>query len=480
MKRRFACALCLLLILGLTLSYALLSPRILQFESPTYLKGYLRPDKSVLYKVLDIRYSEVGWYRARELSNAFNLLESQLLVYLKHKGIVTFFSPIHYIAILIIAMTHFLISRRLLVSLGVLNALLLSLIFVSSPAAAITLGYFRTGKVLCAVLLVMMAWLLFSASRHYPPSTFAVLSAGSVGVLALCACLLDEQGVGYTFIVLVFCVAVIHKYSYRMLRGHAIALILSLGAYFLYRIFLGPFLIRSVTGTEGISVLPLLARSAYVYTLPTAALLLGDYVGYLYGNYTVSAKCILLSILLIPIWTRVYQLRGVRLLPLDHFAQELKQYMGPFVINNTSLLVIWLVVGLNIGLVMAFPPIAGEDIRFVYYPLPSTGLILVASSIGLDRLARSVSDIKKYDARVIQCCLTLILSFVLVMNLIGIPMYKRTLANGVMKPYYDAYPALMACIVGDDFSPVNLQIRRRSDGAVAFDYLEFCHYYQQQ
>jgi hypothetical protein len=198
---------------------------------------------SFLMKVFDPR--SVDYYRARELSYAADYLDAQWVRLLAERDIFFFVAPSAILASLALVVLGWRLLPRALSDLSASARWLGLLVFLSNFVVLTTMGiYYRSTKPLVAPLLLGL--LLLVLAEHRRPRLTPGAGFGVVFATALAMSLLDRVGLFYTLTT-----ALALGLTFALTRrgaGLAAGSVAAVGAWLLYRSWLGPWLIHLTNG----------------------------------------------------------------------------------------------------------------------------------------------------------------------------------------------------------------------------------------
>lgn len=310
-------------------------------ESGKYLVNYLE-EKPILTKLYDYHQHDAEVYRPRELGNVFNMIDSYLVLSFAAVGLTNFLSPLHFLCMFVIVSVPLAIAYK--EKTHRVLAVLLGLLFLTTPQPFMTTYYFRTSKSVVSMFIALYIWLLYSKKNNWIQTTAMFFLTVAMGTT-------DEMGIlmAVAFCLYFSCQIFFSSQKLKYVR-YVISSGVGLGGVFFYRNIISPRVTTFVLGE-----VPVIwgQNSLHLSSIPTAIELLFSYLGFLTGGIR--------GIFLLPLVTSVG-------LVLTYEIYKKKFFFLVFS-GLTGLAVSFFTLAVALML-SAHEIIAGEELRLIYYPLP--------------------------------------------------------------------------------------------------------------
>jgi hypothetical protein len=426
------------------------------FYVSTFGSGYLHPEaeamllnytdgRDLLNKIFDPRWTDWGYYQARELSYLVDYLDYNFISISIRSGVLHFLSLSTYLGILLMALLLVGFFRKRL-ALDKVTSILLLLLFLTSSSIITAGAVFRSAKIGVGVSLIGMLSLLYK--RYQTVDSQDRVDYFLIFLWSLAAILFDRQGVfivGATILVL----ATLHR-SPDFNRWKCIgALAIASAVGIAYNFIIAPALILHFSGYSasfGYQELPL---RTFILALPYF-LLNGFYL--FLGNlkYTLGNNDLLLAAMLLACFVYI---------PVSvHRAGGVRAYLrdGALALQHFAIFVSALLVLMNSLMFLRHPPLAWIDVQRVYYWIPCTVIII----FGLALISREM--ISEYGHRPIWFLLTAMVCG----NVLCVPEHFQVLRNGHLQGYMSAYQQYSQVIrlARDPLYEIQPEIRQRPLG----------------
>ncbi len=398
---------------------------IFPFHEAYFWMKFNLSNASLLQKIFDYRFTETldpqKVMRFREVASLFNLLDVQFMYRLAQIGMPHFLSATFYISVVAIISMNILFTYKYISKRFVWLSLLLSLIYITSPTIFWGGFYFRSSKILAALGISIMMWMLFFAKRAYMGGRklrFGLIFG--LWLTALLSMLADEQSI--FAVLIIFTISSMYFFgtlSKTFYKTSAALFLAGIGV-ILYRTIIAPWIILRVVG----SLAPIysandpriannLLNPAQIFL--TLKLFL-RYAATSLGNIpTFAASIPLLAMVILARKSERMEdkvriegkLRYWRLLLISPLVITLTALVGIFCFLHVALL------KSNFNL-MARPL---DSLR--YYPTPTVTAWFIGASLIL------YSFVSKYSRSLVV--LEFILVGILLLNIAAIPVHKRFL-----------------------------------------------------
>ncbi len=398
-------------------------------EAQTYLNNYLNIDHNFLYKIYNLPGSGFGQlsdsgYRARELSHIFNFLDSQFILFSYSINLPHLLSITHYLCLLATLGLWILLTRKWLKAEHRFIGILFLLLFLTSPAPFFSGFYFRTGKILTSLFILLGFYLTLLFRDEILSKKQTSLNVILTILLSFCwgCCigLFDEIGMatlGIFALLLLFRLSQHHHWIYLQ-----IGLLFSLLFLILYKVKLGPFLV-AYWGTDKSSLVALtppqpslqldLNWQTYFHLSP----LFLDYLSLLMGNFN-------------PLITSLFCLLIMSLTILTTFINPLPNIIKQPIPILNSLAISFFIVSIAMVLILRImevqhPPLLWSDVQRIYYSLPFT----LVFTLGLFALTCHLLKMMTLNPWIIVGVVGLLILF----NVNEIPNHYQIISNGHLK-----------------------------------------------
>jgi hypothetical protein len=425
-------------------------------EADQFLVDHLS-ERSFLSKVLSPHSHDASQYQARELSHVLEFFDAQFIYWCVKRKTPHFYSIITYTILLLISILHVRYCSNHLKLDPALGVLLVA-VFWTTPCIFFSGQYFRNAKQGTALLLFLLVWHLIRVYQNggtpLANSKKALLLLQTF-VLSVGLCWMDRQGFFLlaALIITLLAFAVGPKFPNRWLLicGMGAGLI----AHTLYAKFIGPDLIRDISGFEvsfEYQKLPWdkLSEDWLTYLWQGTVLLI-NYFRYLFANLTGgltlfvwAAMCRLFSKL------RVNPAASGEASPQR---MELKSFFGWIFIGWLGLLTI-----MNALMALRHEPMTWPDLRIFPHWIPITLLALLAATFAVrTSLIRFALPI--WAPR-------LILAAFVISNVSALPEHYRIFRTGHLQGYVAAAPHLLKAIRDlYNIPPGSVPLRQKFDTA---------------
>ncbi|MBN8216015.1 MAG: hypothetical protein J0L75_05200 [Spirochaetes bacterium] len=396
---------------------------IRHMEANWYFGHYLDPHSGFLSKIFNVVDSDASHYfRAREVSTLFNYLDTQLVFWGFAAGFPHLLSLVHYLALALLVVAYGFFARTLFGNRGIFLSGLLLLAYLSSPSVFFTGFYFRTGKTLVALLMVVSAAFLLGLwrtakdagpadRRHFVAAGFAFLLGASLG-------LLDEIGLAYLGVITGFLALQLIVQRPPRLRASWIGLVAALAFVFLYRSWLGPMIVRHfVAGDQSLWTVGGGAKLRLAQLIPNldALRLFLSYFGMMLGNLPPVPALAAVG-LACAVFVKGSPWDIAAASPLVRWSARLSAPAAQAAMAIAAILVILQLMALQ------HKAILWEDVIRIYYAVPFGAVFLLGLSAALAALLA--------DPRVPAWPLAALLSLALCLNLVALPGHRTVIAQG--------------------------------------------------
>jgi len=400
----------------------------LQSESQSFILNYL-DNRPVLQKIFDIQKNDWGFYQARELSYFFDMLDANFIKISINFGFPHFYSLIYYLGLVIILFVTAKIVGNFIGLKSPLIVLLLFSLFLTAPAVFFSGIFFRTGKILSSVFLILILYLILQQLSPKNKKLSLLLLP-----LSFLMSISDRQGhfflLAITFIFFALW-AFTRKKTYK--RFFILFLFSSLIA-LLYDYYLGPSIIKRITGVQ-----------------PNIIFMRPDFLTYtrqdprwIISNLWLKLWSFVIDSLLFILDTFSYFLGNTHL-----FIIVLALVFGFVAIFKSKKKEIFLLLLLSFFLVfiMTFfmlikqPQMVWPGIRRIYYAFPLNLFILLFSSLAINQFIRFWPKTK--------VLLVFTLTTMLFLNIISLPNHYQIIRYSVESDEYKVHeysPRLFHCL----------------------------------
>jgi len=221
----------------ITVPTLILHGGFLHYEAQEFLPKLLS-DRSILTRLFDpTRQVEWYWYQARELSYLFDWIDAEFIGGFLHTPWIHFFSVTFVVGILILITLFVKIEKKI-----TWTTTLLLLAFLSSPVPIYSWFFFRTSKILVAVLSFAMVF----ACHRILSKKQTDLSRANIGWLfglGFLNTIADKQG---SFVALAFCGMFFLQFiakRERLFRQFSLTFLGVFVAHQVYNFWIGPALV---------------------------------------------------------------------------------------------------------------------------------------------------------------------------------------------------------------------------------------------
>ncbi len=324
-------------------------------------------DRPLLEKIFDV--GRWDFYRGRELSYVFDLLDAQWVRSLLERDVVFFLAPSAVLASLALVALAPLLAPRALPALDRATRWLCVLVLLSNFVFLSTMGMlYRATKPLVTPLLLGLLLLVVAESRR--PRLGPRAGGAAVFAVALVMSLLDRQGLFYV-LMLVPALGLAWILTRRG-RGLFLGAVAAVGAWWVYNDLLGPRIIHAVTGYwpdmgfQKVRPSQLLEPPAW----GQAVVVLGDWTSVLLGGLpSVLIGALAAAAAMAWAWGERRRPRRVALAGVVALGVVVAQ------------------VAMVALMVQRHPPVTWVGNRLWYYPLPYQALVVFGLLWSCERLA---------------------------------------------------------------------------------------------
>ena len=391
---------CLALIL-ISLSFAILE-NVYHGELDVYLPHYLG-NKNFLNIIFDpiceLDFTGTS-FRGRELGNIFNFIDAKALTYLFKFNVPAFISITYYASLIVIA-GFITLAIRFIYKKNQIHIQMLTLALLSSPPIILGGIFYRANKIIsgsailiCILLLDLIKKnLMKSRKRTWEKMSHALLLASSV-----LASLSDEQGFALVILLLVWDVLRNFKKPLVVDTAQKI-LIASILFAISYRICLGPYLFHAINGINATTPSVDIPNLINSFNLLASFKLLMVYTNYLFGNFDLSIKYLVIIWLgLLIIFCADFIILNIKKISCRQNTLSKHEKIIPLIwlALKTAIPLIWITSGLVVIIhimTLKHPAIFWPDI-VSYYSLPIIFFIFGMVFISLHKytLSKSIAN----------------------------------------------------------------------------------------
>jgi hypothetical protein len=441
--RRFRLLFLAATFVGLFLFSVYCSHDYLDGETVSYLITNLRP-VGFLNNVFNFKSHDFGVFRARELSYAFNIVDSYFVRAGFSWGVPHYLSLVHYIAVLLVSCLQLTWAKKYLRISWWQNTLLV-LLFLSSPITVLSGFHFRTSKVLVGLGAWALAWLFYFAVKTPAEAgrlPKPVLGSVLVTALTLAMTLFDEQGVflaGYFLMIsALWSLLAPNRYTVAFFIGTLLAVAL----HFLYRFAMAPFLFEFFTG--GSFSLGKTTPTPTLADLKAFRAEKGFSLAWLYFLFSYGGT------LVIAAPTAILLFWGAT----KRFAFSDGQFANGSWNSRLPALTFWatllaFIVANGLMLTRHTIMLWGMVTR-VYYGIPATMLMLAGAAFVISRIIENRPSYSR--------AITVLLAVCLVGNLVALPGHNRVRRTEFEQIHYRSYEhlgnAVKACVLQSSQEPM--------------------------
>lgn len=343
---------------------SLLHGGYLFYEGQFFLSNYL-DGRGLFQKVFSTHFSNWDCYQARELSFLFGLLDAQAIVIGSRLGFPFLYSVTSIVSVFVAAILVWRLIPRIAPRLSLTDAGLIVSLMLSTPAAALSSYYYRPGKALVAVFLVIACWQVFRMTTGERARSSALDSV----LLFLSATLLawsDPQGVFFVLLLASVVVGIIGLRS-PPARLTLVVLFSTLAANAFWRSAIGPMLSRIADGFVPNTAYERIAPRATFFNPSNywnAISLWRDDIGNFFGGSGAIGAVICLILIAVAYWMR----------PAANTADKGVQRHRVFVV---FLLVAAMLLALYTAMYAKLPSIVWPESRLVYYWIPEMVILAI-------------------------------------------------------------------------------------------------------
>jgi hypothetical protein len=431
------------------------NPGVFHPEMYTYMPAHIS-GKPILEIIFDIKTMNLGLWESRQLSYLIDVIDGNFVAWCIRLGIPHFRSITFYVFSLI-AVGYLWVSFTREMKADRLLSLLAIALLLFSPSFIYTL-YYRTSKIGVTLMMVILLCEIYRAlassigdetRRRKPIGLLLVFF-----LTGLALTLFDMLGVLFAGVLTGYCLILFLFKPNRTKAAILAGLGLALTTWAVYFLWLGPAIMRAVTGQ--------IANSAFLTQAPLQdliplmmtkipALILGM-MGILLGNMTkIQALFGLVLLGMGAIWlgigSQISSAKGP-LVNAQHPRKEGKnEGFGKrtyyWAVRNEPLFTLAVLIGgilvIYDFLVMRHKGILMPDVRIVYYVMPAAATLLFGIFTFLVRpgLYKKILNPNLYPV------IILFLLILLVGNVVGVIGDRSVLENGHIGDYYRFAPRLL-------------------------------------
>ena len=314
-------------------------------------------------------------FRGREVGSLFNYLDAQLLLFLFYSGIPIFISIVNYLALFMMVITCIWFTKIYIPS-QINVTYLCILIFLSSPPVVLSGTFYRSNKIVASLGLFMtMAMVIKRCLDEMQDCKRKNLLVDSflLFFFGLVACLTDEQGLIFTFLIFL-CLLIYSAFSTRKFLVEITVLFFVFMFYFLYVKIFGIFFFEYFNEVHPIATQFAIPNLANPQNILKSAKLLVRYVAYIFGNIGYGERATLV----------IYPLLGFLIFYLlsrrkGYFQILSKKFFWIFIF------IIFYTITVIHVMTLKHPPIFWLDI-VSYYSLPICTIIFVIFLVAIQYL----------------------------------------------------------------------------------------------
>lgn len=352
-----------------------------EFENERYLPYYLS-DTTVLQKIFDYTKNDVdGLYRARELSNFFNYLDTQIILISAKIGYPHLLSGVYYLIIFLIILIQARITSGWLNNRFLWINILTGILYITSPPIFLSGWYFRTSKVLVSLGISIFSLILFYASGRVRNA----VSGGRLlflltAVTGILMGLSDELGVAFTAVFCLFAATGLIIGKNRNFGNILAGGITAIFVYTVYRSIIGPYIAFRFSGLYPTAWIPnfINSRSLAAYA---AIGQITYYLSMMFGNIPEYLRSIPFILLWILTYTSLGRKSG------DH--GRIRTFITKSGLSALIILSGFLILSaILIPMIMASSFVSGER-AIAYYPIPFMTFIFVSFHILVTRTVKN-------------------------------------------------------------------------------------------
>lgn len=383
-------------------------------------------NRSPFVKIFDAERHRVGAYQSREFSYVVDSIDANFILYSSKIGVVHFYSFSFYLLVILITLLTIKISNKYYCQRSFFIQLIISSLYLTSPAAFLTANYYRSSKILTSFFIVLLIYLILTYLEKNKTNNKLLI------LISICAFLMstsDKQGAFFvlSFSAISFLIFVLERKLKKFMIF--ISFIISSCAYIVYSDYLGPWLIKYFSGT------PPPTYGSFLDFINTYKVILNNFFNsllylfyqfaYFFGNSSILAGsmiCIILTISFIYLF--VFKKR--------------KNDSDKIILSLPLLLLISSLGLISLMLVYSINLLTWPDVRIVYYNLPFVTLIFLFVSLLISRLTLIYPKIK-------NVVIAFLLIF-LMLNIKNIPVHYATLKNGHLKQSFNETAGVRKCI----------------------------------
>jgi hypothetical protein len=396
-------------------------------EANLFLHNYL-DHRPFLEKIFDAERHRDGAFQAREFSYIFDFIDAHMIwMSIKYFHIPQFYSFTFYALVFAIIALTYLLYTTFFRQKNVKIFLLITALYLTTPALFLGGEYFRSSKILVSFFLILLIFLhyLYTQSKLQNKKLVTM-----IGVSLFLMSLSDLQGSYYVLVLVAVSVLLLIYFKSKkyllLLAVNTTAVVL----YILYLNSIGPLLIMHFSGKA-----PWLIKYGsllkYYDALRINFVNATTFVGYQFsyffgsGSFVVGLMLAIIFLSMFGITVRYARSHKTKLVFLPF------SYYLPLLVVST--------IGM-VCLILAYSPgFTQIPLRLYYYNLSVVTLIYVFS---LFIIAHTVRQYPK-----LQTLISILLLVSLLGNIRALPGYSDAIHNGeYLKTATDSTPSLRACI----------------------------------
>ncbi len=402
----------------------------MHYEGQFFLAAYL-DGRDLPHKLFSARYDEWGCYQGRELSFAFGWLDAQLVSLGARVGLPHLYSITTIAATFGTVFALWRLLPRLAPGIDEVQAGLLSLLFLATPAASLSGYYYRPAKALVAFFFILAISQSVSILRG---ETWKRPQLQWLALIASAAAMgwSDRQGV-FLIPATIVVIAIVQW----PLSERARQLIAALLAAFLFNTIwsktAGPALAAWADGSmpdmrdERVSLRSTFGQLAH---FGIALRLWATQLGFYFGNSGLVGAAIAVVA------------SFIALIPRRRTAPEIPGSARVFLAVAVAAV---MAVGLYAGMWVKLASLSNPDSARVYYWAPTTVTIAIVAALALSNAVTRWPSIRNP--------VSLVLGILLTTSVLSLPQHARIIAAGVERERVDEGPRVVEC-----FSNVNRPI----------------------
>lgn len=424
-----------------------------------YFLRQFQEDKPFLVRIFNNSVELNSGFQAREFSYIIDFIDGQFLIRSARLGIVHFYSFSHYVGIFMIASLAFIMSKRYFGQKFHDIAILISLLYLTTPPVFINGNLYRSSKILVAFFIVFIMYLLF----HYAAKK--IISKKHLLLFTIFAFLMatsDKQGI---FFVSAFAAALGIIFLLDRTRKSLMPIICFVIAGMVYSFYsdtVGPWLIYFFNGESLQFTTDSALLSSFLPVVNSYRIQVIEYFSYqfsyFFGNLGIFFGAFIAIAMLLS-FSYLFVRRRFREDGRGHYYEALVGKLTLAIPIILLLSAIFIAMMLHYSMLFLTAP----DLRLTYYNLPIIALILLLSQIVFARILVIWPDKRKLVRGML--CIFLVLNIISILKHFGV--YKE----GFIKQGALAAPVLKECIKQKDEPQKNfglLGILQHADSACIF------------